>query len=249
MSLRRLYCPELAQGRLTLPPDEAHHGATVLRLRPNDRVSLFDGRGGVAEAVVERATRRELVVTAAEVVHQPFELPIRLTLAVALPRAHRASYLIEKCTELGVFEFVPILARRRVVELDEHRTERLERRVIEACKQCHRAWLPRVCAPVSLSDILRETSANLPTAIADASATGVPWLTWLEATALTAGKARVLVGPEGGWADAERAQAAECGVPSVSLGPFVLRTETAAIAACSGLALLCRPAPPPGATL
>ncbi len=239
----RLYCPDLAAGSVALPPEESHHAVRVLRMREGDEVTLFDGRGVEAVGVIVKADARSLRVRVPEATTRPFELGRRLTLAVALPRLHRQSYIIEKCCELGVWAIEPVWSDRSVTRPDEDAVDKWTRRAIEACKQCGRAWLPEIAAPRSLAASLKAASGY------DAvlwATTGSDAEAIVPAVSKLAGSARVLglVGPEGGWSPEEAAAISATGAAAVSLGPTVLRTETAATTLCAAI-MLCEPGPGP----
>lgn len=240
MRHHRLYCPELKEGRVELSAEEAHHALTVLRLGEKDPVTLFDGRGGEAEGRIAEVSRRRLSVEVAQLVQRPFELPWRVTLAVALGRQHRQAYMIEKCTELGVAAIWPVLGERSVARPDRDAVAKWSRRAIEAAKQSGRAWVPTVESPMPFAAAL-ERADEFDSVLLARAASGAPPMLEI-AGALPAG-ARVLVfvGPEGGWTEDECRQSGRLGVVSVTLGPTVLRTETAAVAVCAVMAALAPP--------
>lgn len=157
MSERYYMETPLGLGPLTLDGPEAHHLATVCRLRPGDAVCLFNGDGHEYEARVVAAAKRqvELEVTAR---HRPErELPFVLRVAAPVPKGDRAQFLLEKLTELGVTEFVPLRTRRSVVHPRETKLDKLERYVIEASKQCGRNVLMRVAPLVDWADFCRRS--------------------------------------------------------------------------------------------
>lgn len=195
-----------------LEPDDDHHLTRVLRLRPGDRITVADGRGCWRRAVVTADRALEPV--------GPVEIEAALepviTIAFALVKGERPELVVQKLTEVGVDRIVPFAAARSVVRWDAERATRnvvrLRRVAREAAMQCRRAWLPLVDAPVPFA-----TAAALPgAALADIGGAG-PGLD----------HPVLLAGPEGGWSPAERA----AGLPTVDLGPHVLRAETAAVVA------------------
>lgn len=240
MSRTRLFCPTLAPGSLTLPPEEAHHAAGVLRCRMGDEVILFDGRGGEALAQIREISRRCVTVETGPVRRFTFDCDWRLTVAVVMGKAHRQSYLVEKCTELGAASIWPVRSERSVTRPGDSAAEKWSRRAIEAAKQSGRRWVPQVDPPHTLSEVLRRMGEFAAVAIADVQSQTRPFAELLKATARDA-SLLVLIGPEGGWSQAERAEAKETGAVAVSLAPTVLRTETAAVAACAAAALLSQP--------
>jgi 16S rRNA (uracil1498-N3)-methyltransferase len=219
MSERYFLEQPLALGPVTVAGPEAHHLANVCRVREGEIVVLFNGDGRQYRAVVGSAGKRavELNVTAIEEPHR--ELGCRLVIAAPLPKGDRAQFLVEKLTELGVTEFVPLRTERSVVhprDVDKHR-----RHVIEASKQCGRNVLMRVAPLTDWSEWTRN-----PT---------LPALRYLahfggdETVRFRGENIALTVGPEGGFTDDEIALARNAGWGVVGLGARVLRVETAAI--------------------
>src|SRR5262249_53214124 len=139
-------CP-LAPGVVTVQGAEAHHLATVCRVRPGDRVCLFNGdsREYAAEVLATEGRKHPVVTLRIDDVAVPLrELPFRLEVAAPLPKGDRAQFLLEKLTELGVTAFVPLRTQRSVVHPGEAKRDKLQRYVIEAIKQCGRNVLLEV---------------------------------------------------------------------------------------------------------
>jgi 16S rRNA (uracil1498-N3)-methyltransferase len=215
--------------RVTLAGDEARHLRTVMRARIGDEVTLFDGSGAEFTAKIASLGKRvaELEITSRHEISR--ELPLELTLAVALPKGERQKWLVEKLTELGVTRLVPLITERGVAEPTPAAIERLRRGVIEASKQCGRNWLLQIVEPTPAGELFANTSAAMTRLVADPS--GVS----LDAPEL-AQPIICAIGPEGGFAPAELAAAMQAGWRLVSLGPRILRVETAAIAVSAILA-------------
>ncbi|MCC8190002.1 MAG: 16S rRNA (uracil(1498)-N(3))-methyltransferase [Planctomycetes bacterium] len=221
--------PLTGPGEYVLGRLEAHHARQVLRLGRGDAVVVFDGRGGAAEAEITGGGRGELVVTVTEV-RTGERPPLRLTVATAIPKGKRWQMLVEKCTELGVDRIQPLLTERSVAR-GEGDGEKWRRWVVEAAKQCRRLWLPEVASPISLADFLhrsREDGARLVVADPGGEAPAAVLPSPPPALAFA-----IVIGPEGGLTDAEVAACRAAGARLVRLGPFVLRVETAAAAACA----------------
>ncbi|MBI1825771.1 MAG: 16S rRNA (uracil(1498)-N(3))-methyltransferase [Planctomycetes bacterium] len=233
---RRFFCPDLVVGGVSLPPEEAHHAISVLRLRSGDTVILFDGNGAEAGGVVTDISRRDVRVQIDAVETREFESSIRLTLAVAMIKAHRQNYMIEKCTELGVFAIQPLATQRCVVQTAEAGVEKWRRRAIEAAKQSKRVWVPKIHAPASVAESVTAAPEFDFRAVADFHVT-VNSLSIALAAAKNMKSAIIFIGPEGGWTDDERAMFEASEFQCVLLSPTVLRTETAAIAACATVAM------------
>ncbi len=248
MSRRRLYCPQFAIGQVVLTGEEAHHAVDVLRLRRGDAVALFDGLGAQGVGTVEHSGRGQLRVQVSAVEVLPLELAIELTIAVAMPRAHRQAYLVEKCTELGVAAIWPMVTARSTAKPDVGAVAKWTRRAIEAAKQSQRSRIPEIAVPSTLAELLKRSqgfsakgillpdgSARDVVPFLDESATAAP--SGVEASESAGASAvtriLVLVGPEGGWTNEECEQAQSAGFQPIRLGPTVLRTETAAVAMCA----------------
>jgi 16S rRNA (uracil1498-N3)-methyltransferase len=211
---------------IALPPNAAHHASAVLRLRPGDAVTLFDGAGGEYGARIERMTARAIDVIVAEHRTSERESPLDVRLVQALVAAERMDYVIQKSVELGVSEIAPVACVRGVTRLDadraERRAEHWRQVVIASCEQCGRNRLPTVHAPSDLRDWLRRgPRAGLRLLLAPAA----------EATLRDidpqANGVDILVGPEGGFAPEEEAAALAAGFSAIRAGPRILRTETA----------------------
>lgn len=212
-------------GRALLEGAEARHLARVLRARVGDHVTLFDGAGTrwPARVAALGRDRVDLFVEAAQV---EAEAAATLTLAVALPKGDRQQWMVEKLTELGVARLVPLLTSHGVALPTAAARERLERAVIEACKQCGRDRAMVIGSPTTVADAARATAG---TRLLVADPTGGP----LAAVDPVPAATTVLVGPEGGFTAEETAAALAAGAERVSLGRHVLRVETAAIAAAA----------------
>ncbi len=215
---------------MDLDGPEAHHLAVVLRLRPGDHVCLFNGDGREYPALVEAAAKRSVQLRVLGVESPARERPGRLEVASALPKGDRAQFLLEKLTELGVTHFVPLQTAYSVVNPREDRLERLHRHVIEASKQCGRNVLMTLEPLTEWSVYVDRADLPARKLLAHPGGSSLERGTPGDDVALA-------IGPEGGFRDdeVERAKAAGWGV--VSLGPRVLRIETAALALASWFSL------------
>jgi 16S rRNA (uracil1498-N3)-methyltransferase len=213
----------LGPGSITLDGPEAHHLAVVCRLRAGDPVCLFNGDGREYHGRVgESVGRRAVTVEVLRVEASGRELPFRLILAAPLPKGDRAQFLLEKLTELGVTDFVPLQTARSVVHPREAKLDKLHRHVIEASKQCGRNVLLHVHPLTPWADYCR--SEGLPARKLLAHPGGEAPPAPLPEDSVAA------VGPEGGFTNEEVSQAREAGWQVVGLGPRILRIETAALA-------------------
>ena len=226
-SLPRLYVAEqLTLGaHIALDGPPANYLAAVLRLTAGDQVKLFDNFTGEWLAEIADAGKRRVVVTLTRHL-RPREPVPDLWLLFAPIKRGRIDWLIEKATELGVDRLVPVVTRRTIV--DKVKPDRLLAHAIEAAEQCERTALPTLEEPRKLDALLRAWPEDRILYFAD-EAGGTPL-----AEAATPGPAAILIGPEGGFTDEERAAIRALPQASpVSLGPRILRADTAAIAAIS----------------
>lgn len=215
-----------------LTPEQSRQARTVLRLRPDDAVELFDGSGAVALARLTRVERDVAEVLVGSVSHIT-NASLDLTVGLALLRGERFDLAVQKLTEVGASSIVPLAAQHCVVSYAvgrewDRRAARLRRIAIEAAEQSERATVPRIAEPVSVEQFLVEHSgAALALVERDATAQRLVDVPLSERLAL-------MVGPEGGWSNSERDAIAAVAQP-VSLGPLILRAETAAIVAAGVL--------------
>ncbi len=214
---------DLGVGPVDLHGPEAHHLATVMRVRHGERVILFNGDGREYPALVEEVAKRSVHLRVVGVESPQRERPGRLEVAAPLPKGDRASVLIEKLTELGVSTFVPLITAHTVVQPREAKLDRLQRHVVEASKQCGRNVLMNVQPLIDWK--VYAVRADLPERRFIAQPGGEPL-----ASADQPEEVAVAVGPEGGFRADEVELATRAGWRAVSLGPRILRIETAAIA-------------------
>ncbi|MBV7484120.1 16S rRNA (uracil(1498)-N(3))-methyltransferase [Bordetella sp. BOR01] len=232
MPLPRFFCDTAlsADARLPLPPPLAHHAVRVLRLRAGAAIVLFDGTGGEYPATLEIDGKNAWAQLGA---FDPREAELAgcLTLVQGLPSGDKMDWVVEKAAELGAGRIAPIAAQRSVLQLSG---ARLEKRVTHwsriaqaASEQCGRNRLMTVDTPIDLRTWLDQPAAGLRLLCHPEAGPGLA-----DALAAQPGlrQLSLLVGPEGGWSDAELALAAERGVQAVRYGPRVLRTETAGLA-------------------
>jgi 16S rRNA (uracil1498-N3)-methyltransferase len=236
---RRYFSQTTISGpEIVLTGSEAHHLLHVMRAAPGDRVTLFDGGGAEFEAEVKVLGRREVKLNVLGRREVDRELPLRITLAVALPKGERQKWLVEKLVELGAAAVVPLVAERSVSRPNGEALSRLRRTVIEASKQCGRNRLMQIEEPRRWSDFVRET-LTVPrrllahpggaedfnvAATSGPAADRPPCERPMEGSSVVAA-----VGPEGGFTDEEIALALAAGWRQIGLGRRILRVETAAM--------------------
>lgn len=242
----------LDRGEVILPPHVAHQVTAVLRLRPGDPLVLFDGSGGEWESELVAGPGqgqrgpREVVARTHRLVEPRREPALRLTLCQAMLKADKFEWVLQKGTELGVAVFQPLVTQRTVplvrakdersmdTPRDDSKLARWRRIVVEAAEQSGRCAIPRVEAWCSLKQLLQQQGRGAPPTIVCWESETLPFRDAL-ARALPAGSGelRVLIGPEGGFAAEEAAAARAAGAVLASLGPRILRSETAALAAAA----------------
>lgn len=212
-----------------LEREPSRHIAKALRMRPGDRLCLFDGAGTEASAVIREIERDRVGVEVVECRDENRESPLDLALAISLSRGDRMDTVVQKATELGVTRILPLISERTGVRLDAARLakkrEHWIRIAISACEQCGRNTLPEINEPVALArilDLVRDSTALKLLLHPDVPGSALPG---------TCEKLVLLVGPEGGFSPAEVDAALDAGFEGTSLGPRVLRTETAPLAA------------------
>ena len=230
-SAPRLYVTSpLSEGTsVALDGNAAHYLLHVMRLKVGDAALLFDGASGEWLAEVSDARKRDIVLTVQRQTKTPEKIPDFWLCAAPIKKA-RMEWMMEKATELGVAEIHPVLTRRSVV--DKVKADRLTAQMIEAAEQCGRTSLPILYDTCNLKAFLKDFPAERTLFFADEvyarEAGGAPFA---EAIAAHSGPAALLIGPEGGFDDSEReAIRAHSQAVPVSLGPRILRAESAAIA-------------------
>jgi len=230
---RRFFAPpsafNFAKRTVRLAADEARHLREVLRLKPGDEVSVFDGEGKEFRARVGQA-RREFAELELQDEIEPArpESPLKITLAVALLKGEKFDLVVQKATELGVVKIVPLITRYADIKLRDEadatkRVARWQRIALEAAKQSGRAVMPAVSLPAEFTSVLDPLNPCFLF-----SEKGGHGLTQIETDEITA-----IVGSEGGWSDEELEQARAAGAQIVTLGGRILRAETAAITAAA----------------
>jgi 16S rRNA (uracil1498-N3)-methyltransferase len=228
MRERRFFVERLNIAKIELDEKESHHAAHVLRLRPGDEVSLFDGQGRAHRGqVIETGGKRVIIEVGAAL--RSNESPLRLSVAVAAPKGDTMSLIVQKLTELGVSRILPLVAERSDATraaLDV-RIERWRRMALEAAKQCGRSAIPELSSTLSLEELL------------DSKSPDKFWIAHPDAAPLTSERIdedrppTLIVGPEGGWSPQELELTNGPSVERFGLGPRTLRVETAAVTGAS----------------
>lgn len=237
--MHRFYipAPEWDPDALVITGADAHHCRDVMRCQIGDRIAVFDGAGTQAVGTISAMGKGRVELEAESLERTP---PLRasLTLCQAIPKGKNMELVVQKATELGAAHIVPLLTENTVVRLGAQeaakKQQKWQRIAIEACKQSGQNWMPQVSVPVGLASYLD-----------GADATGLDLVASLQPGArhlkevlpqTPAARARVLIGPEGDFTAAEVEAVIRAGHQPISLGPIILRTETAAIYCLSVLA-------------
>jgi 16S rRNA (uracil1498-N3)-methyltransferase len=235
MRIPRIYHPSplTTSSLVELSDVAANHVARVLRLPVGATLILFNGEGGEFEATINTLDKRHVTVDIGAFHDKEREPPLQLWLAQGISRGERMDYAIQKAVELGVSRIIPLFTEHCGVQL---KGERLEKRVqhwqgvaISACEQCGRNRIPQILKPVTLTQWLATPGEGLRLVLdpgADFSLAGLPAPT---------GPVTLLIGPEGGLSDQEVVLAKAADYLGLRLGPRILRTETAAVAALAAL--------------
>lgn len=247
MELPIFYCPpeRRRDDTIELPADESHHAVSVMRLSQADRVIVVDGVGTAYRGEIARIVSRKKVEVRLHLEIRNFGEPaVVLTLAAGLSVGSKFDTVVQEGTELGVKRFVPIISERSKVKLDDPKKastkiRRLERVALAAIKQCRRSYRPDISLPVSFAEYMKQADSEDLKLIFQpgdrVAQQGRTWTASLEHIPIDAQTKRIttLVGPESGFTPDEVDLAGKVGFISVSLGPRILRTETAGPVACA----------------
>jgi 16S rRNA (uracil1498-N3)-methyltransferase len=232
LRITRFYCPELpSSGEFALAKDEVAHLTRVLRLKKGAHIEVFDGRGRAALCELTEIQRRH---AQAKVLHLLVKKSdkISLTIAVAPAKGRRMTFLVEKLTELGVGEILPL--RTEFGQLEEGQIEKERdgwiKKSIEAAKQCGQNTLPIIPASKSVAELCESYKGQ---GFVASPTNNKPLWTRLSSLKSSDGPFLMAVGPEGGFSEAEKAFFRDAGFESVTIGSLILRIETAALATAS----------------
>lgn len=227
-----------------LAEDEARHLRDVLRLERGAEAFVFDGGGSEYRCVVEECQRARVMLNVLEQVEaaRP-ESSLGLALAVALLKGEKFDLVVQKATELGVSEVVPVVTKQADVRLRDEadaarRVSRWQRIALEAAKQSGRALVPSIAKPLLFSSLIAAPSENEKWRVMFSERGGLELSETIKKAPASVAEITALVGPEGGWTDEEITQARDCGWSLVTLGGRTLRAETAAITATALLQYL-----------
>ena len=233
MRLTRIYIPNPeTQHAIKVEADAAHHLIQVLRCQVGDCFTAFDGQGHEFEAQILTISKKSLMVTLTAKVTPAVESKLAIHLAQSLVKRDKMDYIIQKAVELGVTQITPIVTQHTDIQLNTEQQfkkhQHWQHIMISACEQCGRSWLPTLNTITAFQTLIHQ--ASTPTILLHPHA-GLSLSSWeSSSTTIT-----VLIGPEGGFSEAEVILAQQYSIPSLRLGPRVLRTETASVAAIAAL--------------
>ena len=221
----------------SLESADSHHCADVLRLGVGDKIVIFDGQGHEATAELLEVSRKRTILSIDSRV-KTARLRCAITLAQAVPKGKNMDLLIQKGVELGACAIIPLLTGRTVVRIEDageaaRKQERWQSIAIEACKQCGQNWMPEIAVPRPLKEFfttLPEVDLILIASLqSDARPLKEVLASYVSAKGNLPESVVILIGPEGDFTPEETTLALSAGARAITLGPIILRTETAAI--------------------
>ena len=236
----RFHLPPESWPTGTLTGDEARHLTQVLRLRPGDTITVFDGLGTSAPATILSTTKDHVALTLGEASLTPSILPA-ITLAQAIPKQKNMDLIVQKAVELGVATIQPLVTRHTIVHPGENKADKWRRIALEACKQCGQNTLPTIHEPLPFDRWLHSGAGILPAAssstlpIIASLAPGAKPLRDLLQSHPSPAAVTILIGPEGDFSPEETEASLRAGFLPASLGSIVLRVETASLFCLSAL--------------
>ncbi len=233
--LHRFFCPQINTTAQTaiLSKQASHHAKDVLRLRKGDHISVFDGKGKIFLAEIKEIQKNLIVILTYEEIEESCESSLDISLGQALSKGHRMDFTIQKSVELGVSKIYPLFTEKSLAKIDGDRLkkkkEHWQNLIVSACEQCGRNLVPEISFPLDLKNWVTQigdhVDQNQSRIVFDPSATQ------RLRSFNNRSEVIVLIGPEGGFTDNEILQVKNAGFELASLGPRVLRTETAGVAA------------------
>ena len=238
MRIPRCYTaqPLTANETIHLEEEAAHHLRQVLRLRSGNPLILFNGNGGEYQAQLAQLSKQGVTALLGERIRQEAEPPLAIHLLIGISRGERMDLVLQKATELGVSRITPCLTQRCVVKLDDKkRNNRMNhwwRVIVSACEQSGRCRLPQLDQPLEFANAISQNSSTLSLILDPTGSQTLANLSPPESSV------SILIGPEGGLSDDELDIALQHGFLGIRLGPRVLRTETAPLAAIAAIQTL-----------
>ncbi|MCU7842745.1 MAG: 16S rRNA (uracil(1498)-N(3))-methyltransferase [Candidatus Thiodiazotropha sp. (ex Monitilora ramsayi)] len=238
MRIQRVYTEQPLQSgnEVLLEEDSSHHLFHVLRLQSGDSISLFNNEGGEFEATISEIGKHGASATIGGLIREEVPPKLAIQLLLGISRGERMDFALQKATELGVNRITPVFTKRCVVKLNEKkRASRMahwQKIIVNACEQSGRALLPELDSPAEIGNAVSEQTAHT-TLLLDHRSNKT-----LTEIKKPKGSICILVGPEGGLSSEERKLAKGKGFTGIKLGPRVMRTETAPLAAIAAIQTL-----------
>lgn len=232
MRIPRIFTEQVLQTSelVYLEEPASHHLNKVLRMQAGRELIIFNGQGGEFSATIHEVSKKHVTVNIGEHSSDNRESPLQLELAIGISRGERFEWVLQKATELGVTKITPLITERTEVKVGGERQEKIMDRwqqiLVSACEQCQRNLLPQLSSPIAISDWLANVNSDLRFVLHHRDSKTLPVEQEPRSVSL-------LIGPEGGLSESEIALALAKNFNSLTLGPRVLRTETAPVAAIS----------------
>lgn len=236
MAISRIYQPiELkCDSIVQLDPSASHKIISVLRAKQGEKLIVFNGSGSEYKGTITEISKKQISLRVEEHILRDVESPLELYLAQGISRGEKMDYTIQKAVELGVKKIIPLFTERCTIKLDPERRNRRSQHwqsiIVSACEQSGRNKLPELLPPMTLEEGLRSIQADWRFVLAPTAASSLK-----EKKILKNQRVILLIGPEGGLSEQEISQASKHGFIPLKLGPRILRTETAAVAALTAL--------------
>lgn len=222
---------KIYDGKVIISGEDVKHITKVLRLGPGDGVTVLDGQGMEYQAILEEIGSDRILASITGERQSQTEPPLRVTLIQGLPKGEKMELIIQKAVELGVHRIIPVETTRSIVKLDAkkalQRQERWQRIAMEAAKQSKRGIIPNVEVLTTLNKALKGLSADASLVLMPWEEASAPLKPLLESKSEGNQEIYIIIGPEGGFTQQEAQNAIDAGAYTVSLGPRILRTETA----------------------
>lgn len=230
MTLKRFYCENISGNEVELCEQETRHAAGVMRLGKGECVEIVDGKGGIATAVIENAGRKKMLLKIENFKKVPPKQSGRVIIATSIAKGDRFEWLISKCTELGVDRIVPVIFERTVkLAKGDNAVDRWKNVAVSAIKQCGSLFLPIIDRSVAFSKAIELIKAEYPLVKLVVGWPGDEAID-VDTLDIIGTDVSAIVGPEGGFTQAEEKLLSQTEIQKVNLGENILRTETAAIA-------------------
>jgi 16S rRNA (uracil1498-N3)-methyltransferase len=229
-------CSSVVEDTIVITGDDVNHITKVLRLRQNEKVQISNGQGMEYICSIEELNKKDVQCKIIESFKNTTEAPLSITLFQGLPKAQKMEFIIQKCVEIGIREIQPVITKRVVVKVDGKditgKLERWQRIAEEAAKQSNRGIIPRILPPISFQEALEKlTSMDMSVVPYEKeNSRGLKKVLREENVVKNIG---VLIGPEGGFDEQEIEDCLDSKIIPVTLGPRILRTETAGFVAAT----------------